>query len=98
MDQEVTDYATYRQIMDELTRPIQDEGLDATTLKRLYESKLVYLENLRTKCFVELNSGTGHFDMDDYHIILNALQETKNHLRELVLLAVTESLALRKVV
>ncbi|MFK7872598.1 MAG: hypothetical protein AB8C84_05425 [Oligoflexales bacterium] len=98
MDREVTDYDTYRQIMDELMRPIQDEGLDVMTLKRLYESKLVYLENLRTKCFCAINRGEGHFQMEDYHVILGAVQETKLHLRDLVLVAVTESLALRKVV
>lgn len=93
-----TDYETYREIMGELLRPIEASGLDVDTLKRLYESKLVYLENLRVKCFIEVNAGKGgHFTMEDYQLILRALGETNKHLRELMLLAITHNLKKRNV-
>lgn len=92
-----TDYDTYREIMGELLRPIEAHGLDVDTLKRLYESKLVYLENLRIRAFYELNSDkVGHFTMDDYQLIVRAAQETNRHLRDLILLAITTQLQKRK--
>lgn len=94
-----TDYDTYREIMGELLRPIEAHGLDVDTLKRLYESKLVYLENLRVRSFLELNSGkSGHFTMDDYQLILKAQAETNRHLRDLILLAITTQLQKRTAV
>ncbi|MEZ4743381.1 MAG: hypothetical protein R3B45_13205 [Bdellovibrionota bacterium] len=95
---ETVDYETYREIMDELLRPINGEGLDTDTLKRLYESKLVYLENLRVKCFTEINQDyRGFFTMHDYQLILTAIKRTNLHLHDLVLLAVTSGLSRRKV-
>lgn len=91
-----TDYETYREIMGELMRPIDSLGLDLDTLKRLYQSKLVYLENLRAKCFIEINSGRpSHFTMQDYQLILSALNETNRHVRELILVAMTTQLQKR---
>lgn len=93
-----TDYSTYREIMGELLRPIEAEGLDLETFKRLYESKLVYLDNLRVHCFYEINSKKGsHYTMVDYQLILKAVSETNRHLRELVLLAMTTKLKKRNV-
>ncbi len=93
-----TDYDTYREIMGELLRPIEAHGLDVDTLKRLYESKLVYLENLRVKAFVDVNKNkSGYFTMADYQLILSALAETNRHLRDLVLLAITTHLQKRNV-
>lgn len=93
-----TDYETYREIMGELLRPIEASGLDVETLKRLYESKLVYLENLRVRCFVELNGpNPGHFKMDDYRLILEAVNQTNKHLRDLILLAINSNLKRRNV-
>lgn len=92
-----TEYETYAQIMGELLAPITQEGVEPETLKRLYESKLVYLENLRVKCFRALNSkASGPFKMDDYHLILQATRQTQGHLRELILVTLTENLARRK--
>ncbi|NRA43819.1 MAG: hypothetical protein HRU09_02570 [Oligoflexales bacterium] len=92
-----TDYTTYREIMDELLRPISGEGLDFDTLKRLYESKLVYLENLRVKCFFEMNRKNldGYFSIADYQLILDAIHRTHSHLRDLIFLALTYSLEAR---
>ena len=89
-----TDYETYREIMEDLLKPIAGEGLDVDTLKRLYESKLVYLENLRVKCFRELN-GTrkSHFSHDDYRLIVRAGSETRKELREVVLTAINVRLS-----
>lgn len=93
-----TDYATYKGIMEELLQPIVANGLDHDTLKRLYESKLVYLENLRIKCFHDINSNKviAYFSTDDYAIILKALEQTKAHVRDLIILAVKHALATRQ--
>ena len=92
-----TDYSTYREIMEELLRPISAEGLDFDTLKRLYESKLVYLENLRTKCFYEMNRKNldGYFSIEDYRLILDAIDRTHKHLRDLIFLALSYALEVR---
>lgn len=97
-DPSATDYQTYKEIMSELLSPIIAEGLDLDTLKRLYESKAVYLENLRIKCFWELNTkqGSTHFSHEDYVLILNAINQTRNHLRNLILVAVSGNLDRRK--
>ena len=93
------DYETYRQIMDELLQPILQEGLDVDTLRRLYQSKLVYLENLRVKCFREMNApSSSPFTMTDYQLILKAVNETHRHIRDLILLAINNNLEKRKVV
>ena len=90
---EAIDYETYQEIMGELDSPIMVSGLDLEMVKRLYESKAVYLENLRVKCFCEINSESSScFTNDDYLLILNAIKETKLHLRNLILLAVTNQL------
>ncbi len=88
-----TDYETYTQIKWELHRPIQEEGLDVETLKRLYESKLVYLERLRLKCFMAINQAPQTlFTVQDYEYILIALQSTKAQVRQLVRSALEKSL------
>jgi hypothetical protein len=93
------DYATYREIMEELLRPIEGEGLDTDTLKRLYESKLVYLENLRIKCFFEVNqSSQNSFTMKDYELVLAAIRTTIQEIRSLVVVAVADGLKKRKVI
>lgn len=93
-----TDYETYREIMGELMQPISGAGLDDDTLRRLYESKLVYLENLRTKCFWEVNTQEkSYFSTEDYRLIVSALNTTKEHLKNIILLAITNNLAKRKV-
>ena len=95
------DYETYREIMNDLLKPIASEGLDADTLKRLYESKLVYLENLRIKCFQEMNgrgSRPGYFSTKDYELILRAVKQTHQHLHDLIIVAVTCSLECRQVI
>jgi lipase chaperone LimK len=93
-----TDYETYREIMDELVRPIESSGLDIDTLKRLYESKLVYLENLRVKCFLEINNGkASHFSMEDYQLILKAARDTEVHVKDLIMIAIMTNLERRKI-
>lgn len=92
-----TDYETYREIMDELMCPIISEDLDPETLKSLYESKAVYLENLRFKCFRELNHKKDtFFTWDDYKLIISALRQTKLHVRQLVLIVVEDVLKRKK--
>jgi hypothetical protein len=84
-----TDYETYKEIMEDLLTPIASEGIDPETLKRLYESKMVYLENLRAKCFKEVNRDTGsHFTHTDYELIVRANAETRKQLRHVILAAI----------
>ena len=93
-----TEYETYREIMDELVKPIIADDLDAETLKNLYESKAVYLENLRIKCFTELNSNkSSHFNWDDYALIQRAIKEMRQHVRQLILIVVQDKLEKRLV-
>ena len=95
----LTDFETYKEIMGELLQPISAQGLDPDTLKRLYESKLVYLENLRVKCFYEINSkGKTFFTIEDYNLILKALNETRKHIRDLILIVISNNLAKRNAV
>lgn len=92
-----TDYETYKEIMGELIKPILAEGLDPETLKSLYESKAVYLENLRIKCFKELNSKREtHFTWSDYNLVVRAIEENRSHVRHLILVVVNEKLDRRK--
>jgi len=79
-----TDYEMYSQIKWELHRPIQDDGLEADTLRRLYESKIDYLERLRAQCFLAMNQNSPTaFTMQDYHYILIALETTKEQVRDI---------------
>ncbi len=96
--QQSTDYDTYREIMGDLVSPIRGDGLDWETLKRLYESKAVYLENLRIKCFTELNSqiGSSHFRWSDYHLITQALKDTRSAIKVTMRDAIFENLSRRK--
>lgn len=89
-----TDYETYLEIMEDLLKPISSEGLDLETLKRLYESKMVYLENLRVKCFKELNAARQcHFSHEDYKLVVRAGIETRKELRQVVLNAIHSRLS-----
>ena len=94
-----TDYETYREIMDDLLNPIIADGIDDDTLKTLYESKAVYLENLRVKCFMEMNAKKNtYFSYKDYQLILRAIDENKKHVRALILCVVGKNLDKSKAV
>lgn len=93
-----SEYETYKEIIDELMVPIKGEGLEVETLARLYESKLVYLRNLRAKCFYSMNRHDGtFFTTHDHNMILQAIEETQSHLRDLILMMVTTGISKRKV-
>ncbi len=78
------DYATYSQIKWELHRPIHEDGVDYETLRRLYESKIIYLERLRVQCFYAMNQNSpNEFSMHDYNCIFLALQTTKAQAQKL---------------
>ena len=81
-----TDYVTYRQVAQELPLPICDAGLDSETVKKLYESKWVYLESLRSRCFIEMNRRDRRslFSLEDYRLIVDAQKKTVFHMRELI--------------
>lgn len=81
-----TDYETYREIVDELLRPIRADGVDPETLKKLYESKMVYLEGLRLSCFRELNQkNETRFQPSDLKTIVKAITRTDKDLKQLIL-------------
>ncbi len=91
------DYETFKEIEPELLRPILGEGLDYETLRKLYESKIVYLSHLRSRCFMEINRNMSpDFKPDDLATIVRALALTQEHVRLLVLNAMQESLAKRR--
>ena len=59
---------------------------------RLHESKVIYLENLRVRCFKELNlEGVAHFSWDDYNYIVLALEECRATTRSLVIHSVKKT-------
>ena len=86
------DYDTYIEISEDLLNPIVGEGLDLDTLKRLYMSKLVYLNNLRKQCFMDINKLNSTFSSSDLAHITGAIQFTNTHIRELVLKSVKDAL------
>lgn len=87
------DYETYKEIMSELLQPIPSNDLDQETIRKLYESKLVYLQNLRLKCFNQINrSEEAHFTVADYELILSALKQTRIHIKEMILSSMEKAL------
>ena len=83
------DYSTYKEVSGDLLSPIASEGLDVDTLKRLYLSKLVYLNNIREKCFRDVNTDKTPFKVEDLEHICKAIKSTNQHLRELVVSKLT---------
>ena len=85
MNPKSLDYNTYCQIKDDLPLPIFNAEVDKETLKRLYDSKLFYLEHLRTTCFKAMNKNTSsNFTVEDYSFILYSIENTKKYLNDLV--------------
>ena len=79
------DYDTYKEVSEDLLSPIVADGLDVDTLKRLYMSKLVYLNNIRKQCFRDINLKESTFEAGDLEHITQAIQNTNEHLRNLVI-------------
>jgi len=93
-----TDYETYKEIMDELRNPIVANGLEPDILVRLHESKIIYLENLRVRCFKEINiQSEAHFSWEDYNYIVLALEECRAMTKNLVILSVNNYLSDKKI-
>lgn len=91
------DYLTYREIMADLLNPITPDKLDPDTLIRLTRSKLVYLENLRVKCFREINgTSDSGFTAADYELIIEAIRRSESHMRAAVKGAIKANLSRRK--
>lgn len=91
------DYLTYREIMADLLNPIVPDQLDPDTLIRLTRSKLVYLENLRVKCFREINGNQpSGFTSTDYQLIIEAIRRSEAHMRIAVKAAIKLNLSRRK--
>lgn len=95
-----TDYETYREIMPELLHPIQGRNVDGELLVRLYQSKLVYLENLRIQCFREINAvmSQTQFTPQDHELIVEAIRFTKAHIKSAILAAIQENIHRRHAV
>lgn len=92
------DFESYHDIRSDLHLPISADGLDTETLIRLYESKLVYLQNLRIKAFQDINGSAekSTFSAADYTHILTAIQTTQTHLREVMVCEIRTSISRRK--
>jgi len=91
-----TDYETYRDIMPELLNPIETGDLSPEVLVRLYQSKLVYLESLRNKCFLEMNGmASSSFTASDYSLIIEAIALSRDQLRQVVVGAIETNLSRR---
>ena len=93
-----TDYETYREIMDELKNPIIGKGLDPDLLIRLHESKVIYLDNLRVRCFREINKNEEtHFSWDDYIYIVSALDDCRATTKSLIIHSINTLLSTKKI-
>ncbi len=81
------EFDSYHEIRSDLQLPIAAEGLDSDTLIRLYESKLVYMENLRAKAFYDINrpAQLALFSLKDYSHIIESIKITKTHLKTVML-------------
>jgi hypothetical protein len=89
-----TDYKTYREIAQDLILPIRAHGLDADTQRRLYSSKLVYLESLRLHCFRQMNLPlVDTFTIDDYQWILLAQALASKQLTDIVRKSIQKALS-----
>lgn len=93
-----SDYESFHEILDDLMKPIRDDGLNVETVIRLYESKLAYLENIRIKCFRDVNARTlrkesNGFQVQDYELIIAAIDLTRKTLKYTILTSVRESLS-----
>lgn len=86
------DYDTYKEVSEDLLSPIVADGLDIDTLKRLYQSKLVYLNNLRKQCFLDVNRSESVFSSQDLEHVTQAISSTNYHIRELILLTLENTL------
>lgn len=78
-------YESYQVIKSELHEAIDEKGLDIVILKRLYESKLRYLEQLRVNCFREINlNPETSFTPSDLGFIIAGIKITGDHIESLV--------------
>lgn len=97
-NKDLDEYRIYRKVFEELARPLDVSGLDIETIIKLYKSKLIYLENLRLRCFNHINhrvpSGSvSCFNGHDLSFIIYAQKETKLHLRQVYLSGIRHHLA-----
>ncbi len=78
------EYFVYQDILKDLFEPIS-ENLDSETKKSLYSSKLVYLNHLRKKVFLLLNSETekSQFTSSDLENIMEAIKTNQNYIKNL---------------
>ncbi len=87
------DYNVYKELEADLICPIESPTLNKDITVRLYESKLIYLENLRVKCFKDMNmNSSSKFTTEDYNFILKAKQITNAYLKEVILDIIKENL------
>lgn len=84
-------YQLYRELMEELLAPLEPT-LDVNVRYELYQSKLIYLENLQEQCFRTVNkrpagSATHNDDFtpQDMKTINSAITSTHNFMRSTIL-------------
>ncbi|MEY4065812.1 MAG: hypothetical protein RIR26_2020 [Pseudomonadota bacterium] len=92
-------YQLYCELLEELLEPIEPT-LDLNTRYELYQSKLIYLENLQEQCFRSVNrNSNGHsqmhddFTSQDLQTIKTAITSTHAFMRSTILEALNLRLA-----
>lgn len=88
-------YELYRELAGEICSPIDDSDLTHDLRYELYTSKLTYLYNIQEQCFRCINAVHAHeesFTQDDLLLIQNAIEITKDFLRQTIREALRQSL------
>ncbi|BBH52309.1 hypothetical protein [Fluviispira sanaruensis] len=87
-------YELYRELAGEICAPIDDSDLTYDLRYELYTSKLTYLYNIQEQCFRCINSDitTDTYTKEDLSIIQDAIEITKEFLRQTIREALISSL------
>ncbi|KAB8031767.1 hypothetical protein [Fluviispira multicolorata] len=87
-------YELYRELAGEICAPIDDTDLTLDLRYELYTSKLTYLYNIQEQCFRCINSDkeSDTYTKEDLSIIQDAIEITKEFLRQTIREALNNSL------
>jgi hypothetical protein len=86
-------YELYKELAGEICTPINDPHLTIELRYELYTSKLIYLYNLQEQCFriINLEKINTSYTQKDLILIQNAIEVTKEFLRQTLREHVSES-------
>jgi hypothetical protein len=87
-------YELYRELAGEICAPIDDNNMTFDLRYELYTSKLTYLLNIQEQCFrcINLPSDSHSYTKDDLLVIQDAIEITKQFIRQTILEALIQSL------